>query len=91
VKIKLIDFISNFTDDKTLIRIQCDSTGTILYEGRAENLKNDYSDEYGADYKIAYDSMLSWLDNSPDNLLLIYVKTMETIEQQNNRISGLKR
>lgn len=67
---KLINFVCKYTDDKTILRIVDTNTFETLYEGRQEFLRNDY----GEKYEKAYNSKLIWLDNTSDNVLLIYVE-----------------
>ena len=72
MNISLLDFIRNFTDDKTLITVQDDDNYEVIYKGRSEFLRNDY----GERYPKAYNSKLSGIDNCSENTVLIYVEVV---------------
>jgi len=72
---KTLDFVVKHTADKTLIRLVDWDTGKLLYEGRTEFLRNDYGEEY----PDAYNSNLGWLDNTTDDVVLIFVEVVNNV------------
>jgi len=74
---ELIEFITTYTDDKTILKIVNEDDMKELYKGRSEYLRNDY----GEKYPDAYNSKVSSLDNTTEDVLLIYVECCDEIKE----------